>query len=410
MQKISYVINKTVQPLSTIDSPGSYSQTPITEPIFCKKNECVDISSDSSKESGYLGSSPGFDPESDFSPAMQKVYARRQSKKYHRGIYSLRCDATPIESDFQKEANISQEVSQLTKTVQPLFLNDSPSCYTQAPRSVSGKTVGFFKQLEEQIQENKFDVSMVLPPQIQLDEQIIQEYEKVLKKHLSRRLLDLANDSNLQDFNKVLHFLLACRKIPSHLQQEFLTLRRDLPNLTSRAYELHKEVNRGMMMPLARYKERGELKSILGKYLQVEDNLVNLEKEKDAHLVLITMLQTRNERLSEKVTYLKAESVKNVVDGCGEMRNDKLGKLKQMKDQISNEIGRLQASNGAIDERIIKFADEAEVLYKDAAAQNYKVMNLESVGAVYEANVRNAMDSLVTMELKWKERVESLDY
>lgn len=77
--------------------------------MSCRKTECVDISSDSTKESGYLGSEPGFDleSESDFRPAMQNVYARRQFKN-QKGLFSLRCDATPRESDFQKEANGSQ--------------------------------------------------------------------------------------------------------------------------------------------------------------------------------------------------------------------------------------------------------------------------------------------------------------
>ena len=275
-----------------------------------------------------------------------------------------------------------QEVSHvITKTLQSLSSNDSPGSYSQAPRSVPAEMVGFFKQLEDQIQENKFDVLKVLPPQIQLDEEIIQEYEKVLKNYLSGRLLDLASDSNFQDFNKVLHYLLACRRIPSHLQQGFLALRWDLPNLTSRAYELHKEVNRGMVMPLARSKERDELKSILGKYRQVEDNLVELEKEKDANLLVIASLQMRNVRLNEEVT-----------------------------NHNSDEIVRLLASNEAIDAKIISFADEAQVLHKDATAQNSKVLSLEALGALYEANVENAMDKLVTMEHKWKKRLESLDY
>ena len=52
--------------------------------------------------------------------------------------------------------------------------------------------VGFFKHLEKQIQEDKFDVYRVFPPQIQLDEEVIQEHDKVLKKYLFGRLLNLA--------------------------------------------------------------------------------------------------------------------------------------------------------------------------------------------------------------------------
>ncbi|XP_074366280.1 lysine-specific demethylase JMJ26-like isoform X2 [Apium graveolens] len=381
-KQISHVLTKTVQPLSSNDSPGSCSQLLRGEPISCEQTEYMDISSDSSKKSEHLGSS--FDLESEYNPATQKVYSRSQSKD-RRGMFRLRCDLTPVESDFQKEDIISQEVSHtITKSVQLPSKNDcsvklpgqssSQVSYSQAPRSVSAEMVGFFNHLEEQIQEDKFDVYRVLPPQIQLDEEIIQEHEKVLKKYLSGRLLDLANDSNFENFNKALHFLLACRRIPSHLQQGFVTLRWDLPNLTSRAYELHKEVNRGMVMPLARSKEREQLKSILGNYRQVEYNLVELEKEKDANLLVIARL------------------------------------VEQMKDHNLDEIIKLQASNEAIDAKINKFAEEAKALHKDATAQNYKVIHLEAMRAEYEANVENAMNRWVTMELKWKERVESLDY
>ena len=73
-----------------------------------KEREFVDISPDSSKESGYLKSS-GFNPESDFNAATQNVYARSPSKDQSR-LGSLRCDTTPIESDFQKEADMSQVI------------------------------------------------------------------------------------------------------------------------------------------------------------------------------------------------------------------------------------------------------------------------------------------------------------
>ena len=55
--------------------------------------------------------------------------------------------------------------------------------------------VDFFNQLEAQIQEENFDVLRVLPPQIHLDEEIIQEYDKILKKHTYKCLLHLINDS-----------------------------------------------------------------------------------------------------------------------------------------------------------------------------------------------------------------------
>ena len=144
---------------------------------------------------------------------------------------------------------------------------------------------------------------------------------------MSERLLDAANDSYLQDFNKVLHFLLASMRIPSHLQHGFLTHGRDLPNLTSRVYELHKEVHRGLVMPLARSKEREEPKSILGKYRQVEDNLVKLEKEKDANMLGLSWLHMRNEQLNEEVINLIEEAVENAVGDSGKLCNDEVWKL-----------------------------------------------------------------------------------
>lgn len=299
----------------------------------------------------------------------------------------------------------------MTKTLRPPSSNDYPGSYSRTPSSVPAETVGFFKQLKDLIQENRFDVFKTLPPQIQLDIQIIQEYEKLLKKYLSGRLLDLADDLNYQEFNEVLHGLLACRRIPSHLQRGFLTLRWDLPYLSSRAYELHKEVGRGIVSPLARSKEKEELRSMLFRYSQIEDNLVKLEKEKDDNLFEIVKLQSSNEHIGIEATNLKAELVKNVVmGGCVPMCNDNMGKLERMKERNSDEIVRLRASNEAINAKIIKFADEAQTLQKDAAAQNCKVMNLEALGSAYEANVENAMDKLVIMELKWKERAESLYY
>ena len=60
--------------------------------------------------------------------------------------------------------------------------------------------------------------------------------------------------------------------------------------------------------------------------------------------------------------------------------------------------------------RIINFYDETTMLHKDVNAQHYKVLNLEAMAAAFEGNVKNAMDRLPPMELKWKQRVESLDY
>ena len=165
--------------------------------------------------------------------------------------------------------------------------------------------------------------------------------------------------------------------IPSHLQQGFLTLGRDLPNLTSRVNELHKEVHRGMVMPPARSKEREGLKSILGKYHQVKDNLVKLEKEKDTNILGISRLHMRNEQLNEEVINLKGEAVENVVGDSGKLCNDEVGKLEQKKDHNSDEIVRFKANNEAIGAKIINLSNEAKILQKDANAQHYKVLNFE---------------------------------
>ena len=71
----------------------------------------MDISSDSSKESGYLGSEPAnLETESNSHPAMQKVYSRCKSKNDRRGLYSLIRDPTSVQRKSQKEANISQVI------------------------------------------------------------------------------------------------------------------------------------------------------------------------------------------------------------------------------------------------------------------------------------------------------------
>ena len=139
------------------------------------------------------------------------------------------------------------------------------------------------------------------------------------------------------------------------MQWGFLTLHRDLPNLTSRVYELHMEVHWGMVMPLARSKERELLKNILGKYLQVADNLVKLEKYKDANILGISRLQMRNEQLNEEVINLKGEAAENVIWDSGILCNDEVWKLEQKIDHTLDEIVRLHASNEAIDAKIINF-------------------------------------------------------
>ncbi|XP_074366287.1 lysine-specific demethylase JMJ26-like [Apium graveolens] len=402
------IIHAMRQVLDELDVFSNFQCPTPNQPM---KTEDLDMIFDPSKEIGYQGSAPEFDLKSDFHLDSLKLYARRISKKGQILNHSPRSDAALIKSDFQKEANIfGVDSHSMTKTLQPPSPNDYPGSCSRTPRSVPAETVGFFKQLEDLIQENRFDVFRALPPQIHLDIQIVQEYEKMLKKYLSGRLLDLADDLNYQEFNEVLHGLLACRRIPSHLQQGFLTLRWELPYLTSRAYELHKKVSRGIVSPLARSKEKEELKSMFYKYSQIEDNLVKLEKEKDDNMFEIDKLQASNEHIGVELTNLKAEMMKTVIGGCVIMCNDNMGKLEQLKERNSDEIVRLRANNEAIDAKIIKFADEADALQKDASAQNSKVMNLEALGSMYEANVENAMDRLVIMELKWKERAESLYY
>lgn len=296
----------------------------------------------------------------------------------------------------------TQEVSYaISNTQQAPCSDDTKKFCSQTSTSLSVDTVKFFKHLADLVQGNKYDELKTLPPPSHLDNQIIQEYEKVLKKYLSGRLLALAEESNYQEFNKVLYGLLACRRIPSRLHQKFLSLRWELPNLTSRAYELNREVTRGMLLPIAKAKEKELLTGMLRKYQQVVDNLVKLEKEKEFILSEIVELQAKNKPIGAQVTYSESD---------GMMNKDIAGELEQMKEYNSEEMVRLQNICKAIDTKIIKFVDEAEMLQKDAATQHYKVTSLEALEAVYEVNVLNSMDKLAIMELKWKDRVASLDY
>lgn len=73
------------------------------------------------------------------------------------------------------------------------------------------------------LQGDKFD--QILPPQIQLDEKTICEYEEELKKGMHGELRELGRGFRYQEFNEVLTALLSCRKIPSNLHQDFLSLR-----------------------------------------------------------------------------------------------------------------------------------------------------------------------------------------
>ncbi|XP_063941017.1 lysine-specific demethylase JMJ29 isoform X2 [Daucus carota subsp. sativus] len=363
------------------------------------KTECVNISSDTN----YLGSSKKM-----FERSIQKLsveisrYFNLSNNSPSMDLKLPVHDAPSSKRDFLKEPKISEDVSYAISNRQQTPCSDhSPEFYSQTSVSLAPDTVRFFKHLADLIQGNKFDELKTLPPHSQLDDQIIQDYEKVLKKYLSGRLTALAEESNYQEFHKVLYGLLACRRIPSRLHQKFLALRWELPNLTSRAYELNREVSRGMLLPIAKAKEKEELASMLRKYWQIVDNLVKLEKEREFILYEIVELQAKEEPIGAEVTNSEASGMMN--------KND-AGKLEQEKKYKSDEIVRLQTVNKAIDTKIIKFVDEAKMLQKDAAAQHYKVTSLEALEAVYKVNVLNSMDKLAIMELKWKDRVASLDY
>ena len=75
----------------------------------------------------------------------------------------------------------------LTKRVKSFTSNNSPASLSKVPRLVLPIWLTSFNQLEAQIQVENFDVLRVLPPQIHLDEEIIQEYDKLLKKHMYKR-------------------------------------------------------------------------------------------------------------------------------------------------------------------------------------------------------------------------------
>ncbi|XP_074326963.1 lysine-specific demethylase JMJ29-like isoform X3 [Apium graveolens] len=371
------------------------------------KTECADIGS----SPGYLGSVTDFlvsSSKETFVRSTQKPSGIEKSSNLNLskngGSMDLRLpihDDTSSKRDIQKEPKISEEVSYaISYTQQAPCSDDTMKFCSQISTSLSVDTVKFFRQLADLVQGNKYDELKTLPPPSHLDNQIIQEYDKVLKKYLSGRLLALAEESNYLEFNKVLYGLLACRRIPSRLHQKFLALRWELPNLTSRAYELNREVTRGMLLPVAKAKEKEELTNMLRKYQQVVDNLVKLEKEKEFMTSEIVELRAKNEPIGAQVTYREA---------AGMMNKDNAGELEQVKDN-SEEIVRLQNICKAIDTKIIKFVDEAEMLQKDAATQHYKVTSLEALEAVYEVNIINSMDKLAIMELKWKDRVASLDF
>lgn len=229
----------------------------------------------------------------------------------------------------------------------------------------SGSKIVFQKEpetseLRNMLLGNNIDELGVLPPQTHLDEQTIQEFELTLKKGLSGDLRELAEESNYQAFNEALTGLLACRRIPSSIHKEFLSLRQNLPTLVNRAVELNKKVTRGMLLPIACSKEEEEFRNVIDKYCEVKEVVVKLEQEKVHNYSVIALLQNRNKLIDSEISVCVAE---------------------------------------------------AETLKKAAADQHCKVKNIEALGALYnEATVQNSVDSLVIMELQWRDRVAALDY
>lgn len=250
-----------------------------------------------------------------------------------------------------------QVVPQTTRSLRAIRTSSSSPIFShRTPNSLSADTVGFFNQLADMLQGNKF--YQVLPPQIQLDEHTIKDYEQVLKKGLAGDLRELGKGSKYQEFNEVLTGLMACRRIPPNLHQGFLSLRHDLPSLATRAFELNKKVNEGMLQKIARSKME-ELENYMDKYREFEDNLMRLEQEREFNL---------------------------------------------------SEIVRLQARNEVINAEITKFAAEAEALQKASADQSRNIANLKAVEILDEATFQCSMDALCDMELEWRNRVAMLDY
>lgn len=238
----------------------------------------------------------------------------------------------------------------------PSTLCASLSISRQTPSSIPTQTVGFFNQLEDMLQGDKFD--QILPPEIQIDEQTICCYEQVLKKGLSGDLRDLGKDSRCQEFNQALTGLLACRKIPQNLHQGFLSLRHDLPGLANRAFELNREVTQAMLQKDTRSTMK-ELQSCINEYRNCEDRLLKLEQEKEFNL---------------------------------------------------SEIGRLQARNEALEFEATKFVAEIDDLRKASATQSHKLANLDVVGALDESTLQQSMDDLSKMENDWRKRVAVLHF
>lgn len=232
----------------------------------------------------------------------------------------------------------------------------SPNISHRNPMSLPAETVNYFKQLADMLQGDKFD--QILPPQIELDEQTICEYEQVLKKGMNGDLRELGKGSRYQEFNQVLTALLSCRRIPSNLYQEFLSLRRDLPSLASRAVEIEKEVTRGILHR-DNWSTMKQLEAYMNRYRNCEDNLVKLEQEKAFNF---------------------------------------------------SEIERLLSRNQVIDSEITKFNAEADTLRKASAAESHKLVKLDGVGAVDESTLQQSMADLHKMESEWRKRVALLRF
>ncbi|KAL8090145.1 hypothetical protein AgCh_039568 [Apium graveolens] len=269
-------------------------------------------------------------------------------------------DDDPTTSKIDSVKQLVEVVPNTRSSGQPVYppstLHDSPIISHQTRLSIPIKTVGFFKQLEDLLQGNTSD--WALPPQIQLDEQTICDYERLLKTGLSGNLKGLFKDSTYQEFSEALTGLLACRRIPSNLHHGFLSLRRDLPSLASRVLKLNSEITQGMLQRNNRSTMK-ELESCLHKYRKCEEQLLKLEQEKEHNV---------------------------------------------------SEIGRLKARNQVIDSEIATYTAEADALQKASATQSLKIANLDVAGALDESTLERSLDELINMENEWRKRVDMLNF
>ncbi|KAK1382773.1 hypothetical protein POM88_020508 [Heracleum sosnowskyi] len=84
--------------------------------------------------------------------------------------------------------------------------------------------------------------------------------------------------------------------------------------------------------------------------------------------------------------------------------------LEQEKEYNMSEIGRLKARNQVIDSKIATYSAEADALQKASAAQSLKIANLDVGGALNEATLQRSLDELTIMENEWRKRVDMLDF